>query len=401
MIKTLTIEGKRMKKHTLLTNILFLFTITTVIGMDPTSLSELRRTGKPTTNDTEKQDQTDLNTIITFLGQRPTTLLESSASCHSILGIDDIDNEVTMRICPDTICTWNMRSGELTHTEKTPKHHMQNATINGNKIAYRSISDSLVVNIGDADTHTCLCHFTEGNHVMAIAMNDNHIITGLFDGKIHIRDINNGKLLQAIHTKSIINSLILHGDNHIIIGSPTLIQIWNLHTGELLKTFNNNQENTLDEIKIIAANDTMVAAKMNDTLKVWDINTGTLLTTITKFTYDLYGTKLALGNNYVVTASIKSGVDAKTWRLSPNLNGTPKSNPLLWIMQKANTSQQDLIKRAYEATLANQELIITLPEDPGIVSLSESQEIKDGRLYPTLTLAVRNYLCTRLNITVY
>jgi hypothetical protein len=70
-------------------------------------------------------------------------------------------------------------------------------------------------------------------------------------------------------------------------------------------------------------------------------------------------------------------------------------------MQKANLSQQDLIKRAYEATIANKELTITLPENPGIVSIGEPQEIKDGRLYPTLTLAVRNYLRARLNIAVY
>lgn len=390
-----------MKKYTALTNIIFLFTIATVIGMDPTSLSELRRTGNPITDDIKEQAQTDLNTIITFLGQRPTPLVQSSASCHSILKIDDANDEVTMRICPDTICTWNMSSGELTHTEQAPKHHIQSAIICGDKTAYRSISDPLVVNICDTNTGNCLRHFTEANHVMAIAMNNDIIVTGLFNGKIHIRNINNGKLEHAIDTKSVINTLILQGDNQIITGSPTLVQIWDLYTGDLLKTFNSNQKDPLDEIRTIAANNTMITAKMNNSLYVWNINTGSLLTTITKFTYDLYGTKLALGNNYVVTASIKSGVEAKTWRLLPNLNGTPKSNPLLWIMQKANTQQQDLIKRAYEATLANQELIITLPEDPGIVSLSESQEIKDGRLYPTLTLAVRNYLRTRLNITVY
>jgi len=295
-----------------------------------------------------------------------------------------------------------MVSGELTHTEKALKHHMQNATISDNKMAYRSISNDFTINICDANTHTCLRHFTEGNHIMAIVMNDNHIITGLFGGKIHIRDINTGKLIHAIDTKSIINTLILHGDNHIITGSPTLIQIWDLDTGELSKTFNSNQENPLDEIRTIAAHDTMIAARMNDTLKVWDINTGKILTTIAKFTCDRYGIKLAIGDNYVITAPTKSDCDnAKTWRLSPDLNGTPKDNPLLWIMQKATTSQQDLIKRAYEATLANQEFIITLPENPGIVSLCESQAIKDGRLYPTLTLAVRNYLRTRLNITVY
>jgi hypothetical protein len=121
-------------------------------------------------------------------------------------------------------------------------------------------------------------------------------------------------------------------------------------------------------------------------------------TPLAKLEYSCHST---VDNHSVIPSSEKVDINTNTIRLLPNLSGTPKDNPLLWILKEANSSQQDLIKRAYEATIADKKLLIALPENPGITTINESQEIKDGRLYPTLALAVRNYLRTRLNITVY
>jgi WD40 repeat protein len=339
--------------------------------------------------------------MITFLGQRP-VMLENSKNWHSIVGINDDTDEVTARILfSDTIETWNMNTGKLTHAEKAPKNYSVPfepfTIIYGNNIV--TCNDGLIT-VRDINTNKCLLTFQE-NHPHRIVMNDDKIVTGLCNGDINIRTINDGKLLHTLQTGTIF-ALALYKNILISSACTETLCKWDVNDGTLLKKLDNKSgEYDSAEVQAIAMNDTMIVTKSFDTLKIWNKDTGDLIQTIKGSFYSGYNNippMLAIGKKYVVVADRDS---IKASHLSADLAGTPENNPLLWIQQKANSAQFDLIKRAYEATIAQKQLLIALPQDPGIIRLNESQEQKDGRLYPTLALAVRNYLRTRLNITVY
>jgi len=372
-----------MKKYTIFASALIFCTVAITIGMET-----------PTT--------TTLDNVITYLDQRPITL-EKCAWCHSIKDINDND-EVTMRTGEDNIITWDMHTGKQKHTEKAPKNraipYKSETVISGNLIAENNHG---TVNVYDLTTDKCIFTFTENDRIETLALHKNKVVTALQNRTVHIRDIDTNTLL-SIQTRGMRYPIAIQNNNVIVVGADESAQMFDMNNGELLKTFINGllPEGGPHDIQAIAANDNLVAAVIYyQAFKIWDMHTGNLLKTITGSLSlsDNPSPLLAINSHYIAMADW--GQSAQVWRLLPDLNGTPENNPLLWIMHKATTSQQDLIKRAYEATITHKKLMITLPENPGITTIGESQEIKDGRLYSTLTLAVRNYLRSRLNITVY
>jgi len=76
---------------------------------------------------------------------------------------------------------------------------------------------------------------------------------------------------------------------------------------------------------------------------------------------------------------------AKVWSLLPKLQGTTQSNPLVWIIHNSDMLQLDLIKRAYEATVAGEEFILNS---------------KDLKTFSELLMHVKRYLLNRLKINI-
>ena len=105
---------------------------------------------------------------------------------------------------------------------------------------------------------------------------------------------------------------------------------------------------------------------------------------------------VAINDDTVVTGSWDC--TAKIWPLALTLQESPEDNPLVWIIHNADRSQLDFIQRAYEATIAGQELIIALPEQCKNKDDNADQKQIDGDMYATLPPAVQKFLQTRLNI---
>lgn len=83
--------------------------------------------------------------------------------------------------------------------------------------------------------------------------------------------------------------------------------------------------------------------------------------------------------------------------LASNIHNTD-TTAFKWIIDKASVPQLNFIKRAYDATITGQDLIIALPGKINKVKENESQEQKDGGTYFSFPDAVREYLRNRLNI---
>jgi WD40 repeat protein len=347
--------------------------------------------------------------MITFLNQIP-VVLENSHNRHSIVSINDNTDEVTMRMLnTGDICTWDMNTGKLKHSEKVPDHAIPfslRTIIYGNRMAQLSQEDRSIC-VLDINTGEILFKFTEPKSLVHVAMNNKILVTvtGLsrFSTDIHVKDMNTNADVLRFKTKTAVKSIVLDDNNAIILGlCDGEVHIYDACKGSLLKTLTikNNPHSDSSDVQAVSVHGTMLAACTSTMLKVWknkDIDEA--LTIQTTGCSGDRGILLAVGNHFAVSSLWDN--NAQVMRLAPNLDGTPENNPLLWIQKKANSTQFDLIKRAYEATIAQKQLVVTFPENSEIVSVNESQEQKDGRVYPTIALAVRKYLCDRLNIRIY
>ncbi len=97
---------------------------------------------------------------------------------------------------------------------------------------------------------------------------------------------------------------------------------------------------------------------------------------------------VAIGHNTVVTGSWDK--TAKIWHLSLDLEAI-NDNPLVWIIKEANRPQLEFIKRAYEATSAGQEIIITYLQQFSNIEKSELYKQTDVSLYASFPATVQEY----------
>jgi WD40 repeat protein len=132
-----------------------------------------------------------------------------------------------------------------------------------------------------------------------------------------------------------------------------------------------------EEAKDLAMSGDVIATGDYKT-EIWDLNTRRLVATI-----NTGMDKVALSGSVLVTSV--TDFDPEILSLTNPFAGTPDTNPLLWIIHFATIPQADLIKRAYQATIANQEFMIDWPSE-------------DAKVFLSFPAHVRQYLTARLKI---
>lgn len=413
-----------MEQHNRTYIILILFLITsTAIGMqDPILAEQIERqeclkifkTLPPELR--QKIHLSMLHNAIDFLGQQPITLptddgvrltminnkmervyKPSTDICHSIQAIDN--NTVILRIFPNLIKTWDLMTGQLKQTEQVQKNcavpYKYKYIINGNKMAVLSDINPGVVYVWNTDTNEQLSEIKEtwaiATHVIAI--DNSKIATGLYSGKVHVKDINTGIISHTFEADGTLYSIAMC-DNKVMVVTAQSVTIWNLQTGSQKRLEKTEPHTKVAIYKNKAATQSPCC---NASLDVWDTDTGEVLRTLKN---NCKGQpKLALDDYWVVAAY---GDIIQAWSLEP-LRGTVNDNPLVWITQKADILQGNLIRRMCRATIDYNKCILVLPTNKfkelfEKVPENEPREQMDCRIWFTLPSAVRAYLRYRLPI---
>lgn len=354
------------KLNPIVTILVSFFATSTALGMKAHKQSKecLRHfTTLPSDDVKQKIQHYILQNAITFLSEQPLTL-PNNINFGSSIAITIDENDLIISEYGNPISTWNLMTSELKHIAQKPNDTSGVAI----KILHNLKSKPL----------PC-----------APIIDKNRIIVGLHSKKVLIIDSHTEEVIDIFETKDTITDIAPYNDT-VLIGSSRHIEIWNIatNTSKIIKT---------NMVTMVAAlyDDQAAIMGQRGMLKIWNINTGELLKTIKNFTYNHGGAFLALNDRWVVAISPN---DRKAWPLSLNLRGTPKDNPLLWIKENADIAQGDFIRRACQTTMDRNNFILALPKKFGAPEDNESKEEMDCRIYFTLPFIVRAYLRNCLNI---
>ncbi len=361
-----------------------------------------------------------LHATINFLGIQPTTLAEPrghTSPIESIVLYGDIAETKSVYSWEGWQATlWNIHTGEHIHTKIEPYKPWENegsAVLCGDKainIMYKYDSSEPVMfhSTGVWDIHTGqqLDKIKHDNDVESLTAHDNYVALVLHNGLVKIWNINDKDDTRIIDPISKATSVAIIKDNIIIGTRSGDLEMRNIHTlflphnafdKDVIHWFVNTTNRPNKVTSITVYQDKILAGHRDGTTKIWDMLTWNLLHTLAgpnEHTASI--TSIVMDSDIVITGSKDCTV--KIWPLKVNYLGTPNNNPLLWIIYNTNIPQLNFIWRAYEATQAEKEFVISLPKKLGIIEEDESSEQTYGRIYFTLPQFIREYLRNRLTI---
>lgn len=303
-------------------------------------------------------------------------------------------NKVVTGSNDESIKIWDIFSGQLLHSLEGFISESTSIAINNDDMMVTALG--WLVTTWDMNNFSRLNILPTNSLINSVAISGDKVVTGSFKdstAEVLSGDFRweRGVLLHKFTFKhpSSVMSVAINGDKVVTGSGDNNVRIWDLHSGQLLHILKGHTH----EVRSVAISGDRVFTGSWRTVKIWDINTGQLLCTLAE---NSFVKSLAIAGDKVVTGSQDN--TAKIWSLKLNLQGTPQDNPLLWIVEKATIPQLDFINRAYEATIAEQDLIIAMPTKLGKIQDTDSQEQVDGNIYFSFPPAVREYLRTRLSI---
>ena len=140
----------------------------------------------------------------------------------------------------------------------------------------------------------------------------NRLASGSNDNSIKIWNLNSGECIKTLngHT-SVVRSLQLLANNRLASGSDDKsIKIWNLDSGECLKTLSGHT-NYIYSLHLLAKN--RLASGSNDNLiKIWNLDSGECIKTLTGHTSAVWSLQLC-ANNRLASGSNDNSI--KIWNL--------------------------------------------------------------------------------------
>jgi WD40 repeat protein len=120
---------------------------------------------------------------------------------------------------------------------------------------------------------------------IAISPDGKTLVSGSSDETIKIWNLATGQLLRTLtftdyFSENNVYSVAISPDGKTLVGSSETIKIWNLATGQLLRTLT-VRSGSVRSIAISPDGKTLVSGNADGTIKIWNLATGQLLRTLT------------------------------------------------------------------------------------------------------------------------
>ncbi len=235
-----------------------------------------------------------IQNAIQFLAWEPITL-KNTGGINFVATNGDI---VVTGSEDGTVKTWNAATGEQLITYAAHNGPVRQVAISGDIIVSKSDN---TVNIWK--TNGKFLHTFKYFSFSKIVISDDKLAIPSSD-KIDILKTN-GELLRTLIENSPVRTLIMRGHKVITRSMDNTAKIWDINTGKLLHTL-------AGRIDVAISGDKVVTGSSDNSAKIWDINTGKLLRTLEGHTDTVWS--VATSGDKVVTGS--NDKTAKIWDIN-------------------------------------------------------------------------------------
>lgn len=188
--------------------------------------------------------------------------------------------------CDPTVRLWEVATGDCLQILARPSNHLQRISFS---------PDGKLIASCSLDQTACLWDVATGQSVhqwqwetgssltailftsVAFSPTDDVIACCTFDYTVHLWDLQTKKLIQILHSPGRIGRMIFTPEGHLVAGCDDgSIRLWNVQTGELLKTLPGHHEQILG-LAVSPDGRVFASGSVDYTIRLWDSATGECL----------------------------------------------------------------------------------------------------------------------------
>jgi len=275
--------------------------------------------------------------------------LETGEFIGTLTGHSDRVNSVTISgdgkllasgSSDETIKFWNLYTGELLFT--FPGHSMEVNSVaispNGQVIASSGGADNTIKlwNLRTGELLRTLRGHLDNVNAVVFSPDGKILASGSSDATSKVWDVESGKLLRTLSSLNVgVNSVAIGPDGQILasVSNDYTIKLRNLQTGSLLRILNSNSDRGKgvpslemneglhilqnyvsrgDSVAISRDGLTLASGCEDNTIKIWNLLTGDLLSSLNGHLGTVYSVAIAPSGNILVSGSADETI--KIWR---------------------------------------------------------------------------------------
>ncbi|MBI3139106.1 MAG: caspase family protein [Sphingobacteriales bacterium] len=156
---------------------------------------------------------------------------------------------------------------------------------------------------------------TDKVHSLAIAANDEQLLSGSWDNTARLWDLSSGKTLQVFkgHTKSVFDAIFSPDQKKVLTAaSDNSIRIWDILTGNCMQTLTGHRE-WVTKLRFSPDGNKLISISFDNTARIWNYPGGQLLYELKGHKDDLYYISILKKTGKVLLGSYDN--DVSSWDL--------------------------------------------------------------------------------------
>ncbi|MBD2452005.1 PD40 domain-containing protein [Nostoc sp. FACHB-152] len=179
---------------------------------------------------------------------------------------------------------WDWQTGNMKNIfqEYTLKNKTEIIYLDDQIIIFRHYN-SKVITVQNWYTGENFGNIYENRYVSKVAISLDRKTLVTYGNHINIWNLPTGELKYTIEDDNIhrFSDLSISSDGQTLVTGDAIIKVWDLHTGKIQKKlgrkkFDNKQYHSVYYLTISPDGDTLITASSDSTLKVWNLHTGEL-----------------------------------------------------------------------------------------------------------------------------
>jgi WD40 repeat protein len=140
--------------------------------------------------------------------------------------------------------------------------------------------EDYMIKLWDTNTRTCIKTLNgHTEYIISVSVNKDGtlVLSGSRDGKMKLWDVRSGECIRTFEDWKLSAACFCPCGKMVISAGRTGITVWDIHTGEKIKSFNSHGD--VSSVNINADGTIIISGNRDETAKIWDITTGRCIRT--------------------------------------------------------------------------------------------------------------------------